>query len=317
MSDPNDIPVADPTYAEFKPKEETQSEENTEQVETESADGELPEQEDEIESEEETSEEEKPKKSHKEHQIDRLKRERAEALKESRELKQRLMDLENADLRARLEKVEKGLPSEKNSDTPKNEDKAPDPTDASKYPLGHLDDRYVEDKIEYLARKQAAAQADAVLQRQQELEQQAEAETQQKAVLEKVETLATKGSSVSEDYREAVVETGMRGDWELTQTTFEAAYEAENGAQILYDLAMDPKEASRVAKLSLYGQIKYVAEKDAELSTSGKARKIPAAGAPAKTGARGANSKVQFDPFSEDLTEYAKARAADAKAGRR
>jgi hypothetical protein len=43
----------------------------------------------------------------------------------------------------------------------------------------------------------------------------------------------------------------MRGDWDLSQPTFEAAHEVDNGAQILYELSQDKKEAKRVARLSL------------------------------------------------------------------
>lgn len=254
-----------------------------------------------------------PKESH----IDRLKRERAAAMREARELRRRLEAVENGDLARRLENLEKGLQGgngggNSNSGTPE-----PDPSDTDKYPLGHLDDRYIEDKLEWLAEKKAAERADAVLQRQQENERNSVVERQQQELLEKVDDLAVRGSDIYEDFQESVVESGMRGDWDLSQATFEAAHEADNGAQILYELAQDKKEASRVAKLSPYQQIKFVQERDAEIGQSKKPRRIPQAGEPPKNTARGANSRTQINPATENLDDFEKAWEAEAKRGNR
>src|SRR6185369_16250040 len=141
--------------------------------------------------------EQKPSESH----LKRLKRERAEAKKEARELKARLAALEGTGLAARLEALEKGgLPNSgaagKSGDqgTP-----APDPTDTDKYPLGHLDDRYIEDKLEWLAEKKATERADAVLQRQQEGERNQNAQAAQQVLLDKVDDLAERGSDLHDD----------------------------------------------------------------------------------------------------------------------
>lgn len=190
---------------------------------------------------------------------------------------------------------------------------APDASDAAKYPLGHLDDRYIEDKLEWLAEKKAGAQADAVLQRQQENEHRQTAERQHADLLEKVDDLSTRGSELFDDFQETVVDAGMKGEWDLGQATFEAAHEAENGAQILYDLSQDKKEATRVSKLSPFGQAKYVVEKDAELSGKSKPRRIPGAGAPPNTTTRGANSSTRINPATDNLDDFEKAWNRDAK----
>jgi hypothetical protein len=100
---------------------------------------------------------EKPRRTAKDHQIDRLKREKAD-------LNKRLRALEGgagtAELARRLENVEKGLSGGNAGDTKNAGKAAPDPTDTAKYPLGHLDDRYIEDKLEWLAEDKAARQAD-------------------------------------------------------------------------------------------------------------------------------------------------------------
>lgn len=251
----------------------------------------------------------KKKAKAKESQINRLKREKAE-------LARQLAAARKDDLTARLDNIEKALQGGKTGDTQSTGTPAPDPTDVDKYPLGHLDDRYIEDKLEWLAEEKATRQADAVLQRQQERERAAAAERQQTELLGKVDDLASKGSELFEDFQESVVEAGMRGDWDLSQPTFEAAHDAEHGAQILYDLAQDKAEASRVAKLSPYQQLKYVAERDAEISKAKSGRKIPKAGDPPTHTARGANSRTQNSGATDNLDEFEKAWEADAKRGR-
>jgi hypothetical protein len=102
-----------------------------------------------------------------------------------------------------------------------------------------------------VAEKKATQRADAALHRQQETEQPSRRKQAQAALLGKVEDLATRGDELYEDFQESVVDAGMRGDWDLSQPTFEAAHEAENGAQILYELSQDKKEAKRVASFPL------------------------------------------------------------------
>lgn len=238
-----------------------------------------------------------------------------------RELNKRLRTSERlrVSMEERLERLEKGdLPDNSGGANSVDEiGEAPDPTDTKAYPLGHLDDRYIEDKLEWLATKKAAELADAALQRQQGNEQARQAEQARTELLEKVDDLATRGSELFEDFQEAVVDAGMRGEWQLSQATFEAAYEAENGAQILYDLSQDKKEAARVNKLSSYQQMKYVMEKDAEISAKTKPRKIPGAGAPPNTQTRGANSRTAINPATDNLEDFEKAWVQDEKRGNR
>lgn len=252
-------------------------------------------------------EDEKPqKKSAKDHQIERLKREKAA-------LARQLREGGSSDLARRLENVEKGLSGAGNGDSQNAGKPEPDPSDTAKYPLGHLDDRYIEDKLEWLADKKAAAQADAVLQRQQERERNDAVSRQQAVLLDQVDDLSAKGSELFEDFQESVVDAGMRGDWDLSQATFEACHEADNGAQILYDLSQDPKEARRVARLSPYQQMRFVQDRDAEIGTGKKGRTKPKAGEPPKNQARGANSRTHISPATDNLDDFEKAWERDAK----
>lgn len=252
-----------------------------------------------------------------------------EAPRRDKSAKQRIKDLN-----ARLRKMERLLAAEqasKTSPAPQNQPlpnpngngnssdigTAPDPADPAKYPLGHLDERYIEDKLEWLATKKAAERADAVLQRQQEDQTRQTLEQQQTALRQKVDTLADKGSEMWDDYQETVVDTAMAGEWILAQPTFDAASEVDHGPEILRNLAMDKKEAARVASLSPYAQIKYVDAKNTEITERVKGKRIPSAGAPPSSQPRGGNSRVRINPSTENLDDFEKAWEADAKAKKR
>jgi hypothetical protein len=230
--------------------------------------------------------------------------------------KNRALERSQVGLAARLEAIEKGgLPAGTGArNSAVAETPAPDPTDAEKYPLGHLDDRYIEDKLDWLAEQKATKMADAALQREQGREQTERAQQAHETLLSQVDDLSTRGSELFDDFQESVVEAGLAGKWDLSQPTFEAAHEAEHGAQILYELAQDKKEASRVAKLSTVQQVKFVMDRDAELSKSSKPRTKPGAIVPPSTQTRGANSSARINPATDSLDDFEKAWAADEKA---
>lgn len=299
-----DVEVGESNLGGDKPQEKPPVEENQEEKPADENDGD--------EGDEDGEKKPKEPKDPKESQINRLKREKAELARQLRQAQA----TPAPDLAARLENLEKLLQGGKTGVNPDTGNAAPDPTDTDKYPLGHLDDRYIEDKLEWLADQKASQKAESVLQRQQERDNQLAAKEQQQELLKKVDNLATKGADLFEDYQESVVEAGMRGDWDLSQPTFEAAHDAENGAQILYDLAQDKAEAARVAKLSPYQQLKYVMDRDTEISKAKSGRKIPKAGDPPTHTARGANSRTQINGSTDNLDDFEKAWEADAKRGR-
>ena len=287
-----------------KTKEEPAAEQEaqTEETDEQEADtGETGEQE--ADQDEDGDEDDKPKKQ----------RKPSERIRElTRKLRDRDRLLETA--LTRIDKLENsGLQPSADGGSQAAEKPAPDPTDTDKYPLGHLDDRYIEDKLDWLAEKKATERADAVLQRQQENEQRQQAERQQQELLVKVDDLAARGTEAYDDFTESVVEAGMRGDWALDQPTFEAAHEAENGAQILYELSRNKAEAKRIANLTPYQQLKFVQARDAEISGSKQPRRVPRAGNPPENTARGASSRMQINPATDNLDDFEKAWQADAK----
>lgn len=228
-----------------------------------------------------------------------------------RELNRKLRETERAreadrrGFEARLEKLEKPDLTEENSDGKKDDArKPPDPNDLKKYPLGSLDDRYIQDAIDFKAEEAAKKMVDSLLQRQEQSEAEVEAEKQILELRSKADDVAAKGSEIHDDYEDVVVAAGLRGDYDLTQVTFEAAAEAEHGAQILYDLATDPKEAARVAKLSSYQQLKYVSEKNAEFAGKRSGKKIPGANPPPDTTPRGRSKRTTISADTTNFAEF-------------
>ena len=179
---------------------------------------------------------------------------------------------------------------------------APDPTDTAKYPLGSLDDRYIKDQIAFGIEDGLRS----ARQRQADQDAQAEAERVATDNLGKAQGIVQKGVSVYEDFEEVVWEAGQRGDYPLSDPTFHAITEAEHSADIIYALASDKAEAARVAKLSPYQQIKYVAEQDAKFAAKRKP-KAPQAGSPPAHQARGVSGKFEVDPATEDLGAFKRA----------
>jgi hypothetical protein len=192
---------------------------------------------------------------------------------------------------ARLERLEKGLPAEKTDDNKKPERIAPDPDDLDKYPLGRLDDRYIEDKIAFVASSQVDAALGSVLQRQQESDMHAEAERIAEDAKSKIDLISSKGSELFDDFIEVAIERAMRQEYPLEEATFFATNDAEHGAEILYNLANDLNEAERVAKLTPYQQAKYVLDKNNEIAAGKTKVRLPKAGDPPKNLPRGSNAR--------------------------
>lgn len=213
-------------------------------------------------------------------------------------------------LEQRLYMHEKGLLQKPNgADTPANHEEppAPDPKDEAKYPLGVLDDRYIEDKIEWVADKKVRDNLDGERQTARARET-AAAETERLQSLKtQVDELTDKGSELFDDFEDKVLEGGMKGKWDLSEPTFHAAAESTHGARILHALASDKTEASRVAKLSPFQQAKYVLEKDAEYEAKlPKARTKPKAEDVPSNSPRGRNSSNPIRPDTDNLNDFRK-----------
>lgn len=202
----------------------------------------------------------------------------------------------------RFDRLEKRLSGDEKPDK-KDERVKPDPNDQEKYPFGALDDRYVEDMIEYRTQEGLEKIMTGHLQRQQEEDQQAESERILAEAKVRADELSEKGVELFDDFMEVVVEPAMKGDFPLGEATFNACFEAHNGAAILRDLALDHKEAEKVAALSPYQQLRYVLDKDAEKGGKPKP-KLPKAGAPPADAPRGARGKFEVPDDTDDLEAF-------------
>lgn len=226
-----------------------------------------------------------------------VKRELREEKRARASLEQRLAALENGGLQNRGG-------GDNSSDT---SEAAPDPNDAVKYPLGVLDDGYIIDKITFETNAGLARALDGRLQTEREQTETVRVEEHMAALREKVDDLTETGSDLYDDFEEKVLNDGLAGKWKLTETTFTAAAEAENGADILYALANDKKEALRVSQLSTVQQVKYVLEKDAEIAAAKpKPRTRPRAETPPAESPRGRSASNPIRADTDSLDDFRK-----------
>jgi hypothetical protein len=181
----------------------------------------------------------------------------------------------------------------------------PDPRDLDKYPLGALDDRYIEDRTEYLAEVKLEKLLSTALHRQQEQDARVQAEQAATELLKKADGVVQKGSELYNDFQETVWEAGKRGEYRLEEPTFLALTEAEHGAQIAYALATNKVEAARVASLSPFGQVQYVTQKNAEFGAKAQVR-LPKAGTPPAHQSRGSSGKFTVPVDTDDLSAFSK-----------
>jgi len=224
----------------------------------------------------------------------------------NRRLRERERELEtvrSSGLQSQIDEIKKLLQPGNSGDNIATERVAPDPSDLKKYPLGALDDRYVEDLTDWkVDQKFRSAQ-----QRQLEHDAKAEADRVASESLQKARSIVDKGSTAYDDFEEVVWEGGMRGDYAMSEPTFHALTEAEHSVDIAYWLASNKAEAARIAALSPYKQIQWVAQKNAEFSAKKVTRKVPQADNPASHQARGTSGKFAVDPATEDLGAFKRA----------
>ena len=224
------------------------------------------------------------------------------ALRARDEARERLAnaEAERQALAKRLEALEANLASADEPDAQPDED-APDPT---QYEYGALDPKYINDVVEYRTKtgiKAALGELETTFQEQQEQKAQQQAAQE---MIDRAKEVVAKGVALYDDYEEVVWERGMRQEYPLTETTFSAICEADNSAQIAYALASDPAEAARVAALSPIQQVKYVIEKDQELS--GKPARVTKAPPPPGQQTRGASGKFTVAGDTDDLNAFEK-----------
>jgi hypothetical protein len=285
------------TFITGEPPEQASEDEN-EAVEAEEGEEEAPEDENEAEEGDEDAEEaseseetDEPKRRRSGAERYRRQRERAEAA-----------EARAAALEARIAALEAG---KKPDDTPdltkgpigvKNSDiKEPDP---SNYDYGDLDPRYIADLADFKAEQKIAA-----------LRQEMQATEQQKAAMREAEQIKTRaeqtaqvGSERYADFNEVVIEGAEEGEWPLTQPMLEAALDSDKGADILYYLASNPKEAEQVANMDMRQLDRWVGRMEAQFDRPAP-RKVSKAPPPVNS-ARGSGGKFTANPATSDFAAF-------------
>lgn len=153
-----------------------------------------------------------------------------------------------------------------------NDDGKPDPKDDTKYPYGELDGKYIADLTRWQTLKAIAEEKES-----EKTTKQTEAEAEAAAAFkERVDTFAEESAAKYDDFQEVVMDTMVlpKDDpdyWPCSPMLGELLLESEHGADIAYELASDPKEAWKIAKLSPARQAAWFGTKEAELSAGSAA----------------------------------------------
>lgn len=180
------------------------------------------------------------------------------------------------------------------ADTATGGEGAPDP---SKFDFGELDPKY----IAALARYETGQALKAQRAEDDKKRQTDAAAVKQQEIGQKMDAMVKAGVKIHDDYDTVVMQGAREGKWELSPHLGELLLDSEFGHEIAYDLAKNPTEAARVAKLSAAEQAKFLGRQEAKFeaakSSQGKTPKAPQAPPPPKTprGGTGASNKVTAD----------------------
>lgn len=181
--------------------------------------------------------------------------------------------------------------------------------DAEKFPYGTLDPRWSVAVANHASRlTEERVRASMVAERQAEAEQQRTAELHTKS-----ESLGERGyDKFGDDFLEKVVENGAKTVGNLSTEMGLTLLDSEVGHEILYHLATNPSEASKVRAMTPLQQVAYVGRMEARLSQpnpdTGKSEQNPktktsSAPEPVKQ-VRGVGGKFSASPDTTDLTAY-------------
>lgn len=188
---------------------------------------------------------------------------------------------------------------------------SPDP---SQFDYGELDPKYIAALARYETRQAHAAEKA----KDDEVRQTQAAAEKQREQGQKQDALVKAGVKLHDDFDEVVMQGAREGKWALTATMGELILDSEFGPQIAYDLASDPDEAERIAKLSPAQQAAHVGRLEAKFeavksSQGGKTSKTPQAPPPPKTPRGGSGSSK----IGADSPDFAAVEAAWRSGGLR
>jgi hypothetical protein len=220
----------------------------------------------------------------------------------ARRTAERLADSE----KGRADRLQAELDAIKSGKTPltgaQSDDKSdPASPDPSQFDYGELDPKYIAALARHeTAKALKAAKADDEKERQTQA-----ADAKRQELGEKQDALVKAGVKLHDDFDEVVMQGARDGKWDLSTHLGELLLDSEFGAEIAYELAKDPDEAARVAKLSATDQAKFLGRQEAKFeaakSSQGKQPpKTPQAPPPPKT-PRGNSGSLKTGADSRDF----------------
>lgn len=159
-------------------------------------------------------------------------------------------------------------------------EQAPDP---AKFQYGEVDPAYIEAKVRY----QVGLELKAAEKKANDKRQSDAAAADAKARTQRQTAFEAKGAEEFDDFQEVVIDSAKAGEWPLSATVAELAFESEHGPAILYELASDLELAKKVEALSPARQAAWFGQQES-------ARSTPAAGA--KPGEEGEQSEKDKKP---------------------
>lgn len=176
------------------------------------------------------------------------------------------------------------------------------PPDPSKFDYGELDPKY----IAALARHETAQALKAQKAEDDKTRQAQAADEKRQEQAQKQDVLVKAGVKLFDDFDEVVMQGARDGAWELTRTLGELILDdPEFGPRIAYELAKDPDESRRVAKLSEAQQAAYFGKQQAKFEAAKPSQrtapKTPQAPPPPKTPKGGSGS----NKVGADSTDFA------------
>lgn len=181
---------------------------------------------------------------------------------------------------------------------------APDP---ASFDYGELDPKY----IAALARFETGEALKAHRASEDTTRQAAAADAKRQETVEKTDKLTRAGLGLHDDFDDVVMQGAREGKWELSATLGELLLDSEFGPQIAYELAKDPTESRRVAKLSPSQQAAFFGRQEAKFeaakaSQTSKTSKTPQASPPPKL-PRGGSGSNTVGADSSDFAAVEKA----------
>lgn len=175
--------------------------------------------------------------------------------------------------------------------------------DASKYQFGELDAKYIADVVKFETKAVLAEEKAA----QEKTRQEEAARLETEKFNDNVKSTVDAGTAEFDDFVDLVVKGGQTGKYDLADDTLQLAVESPVGAQVLYHLASNPKEASELAakpteraRAAAFGRLE--AKFSAPAATEQPKPKIPKAQAPIQQ-PRGAGGKFSVGYESSNFEE--------------